>query len=262
MQSLAMYCVMSFLSSALFAQEVAVPAPPLRDQGRIQQEWLKVRLEKILPMLMRENNVSMWVIPMREYNEDPVFTSLVSATTFAARRRTMYVFFDRGAELGIERLALGGTSQGGLYIAYRDTTLGNAELWGKDQWKLLTKVIQERDPKNISVNISHTHAISDGLSAGEWEQLQEALRPELLRRVVRAGRLPLDFISLRIPEMLPTYRTMMRTVHAIIAEAFSNKVITPGVTRTDDVVRWLRQKAQDLGYDTWFHPSVSVQRRA
>jgi Xaa-Pro aminopeptidase len=228
----------------------------------MQQEWLKMRLEKILPMLMRENNVSMWVIPMREYNEDPVFTSLVSATTFAARRRTIYVFFDRGAELGVERLALGGTSQGGLYVAYRDTTLGNAELWGKDQWKLLTKVIQERNPKSISVNISHTHAFSDGLSAGEWEQLQEALGTELLRRVVRAERLPLDFISLRIPEMLPTYRTMMRTVHAIIAEAFSRKVITPGLTRTDDVVWWMRQKVLDLGYDTWFHPSVSVQRRA
>src|SRR5437870_13335728 len=60
---------------------------------------------------MRQHRVAMWVVPMREYNEDPVFWSLVSATSFFARRRTIYVFFDRGPDRGVERLALGGTSQ-------------------------------------------------------------------------------------------------------------------------------------------------------
>lgn len=245
----------------LKAQEITNPLPPLRRQAEIQQEWLKIRLERVLPKLMRENNVQMWVIPMREYNEDPVFSSLVSATTFAARRRTIYIFFDRGAEKGVERLALGGTSQGGLYVAYRDTTLGNAELWGKDQWKLLTKVVEERDPKSIAVNISHTHAFSDGLSAGEWEQLQEALGAKYVARVVRAERLAHDYISIRIPEMLPVYQEMMKTVHAIIGEAFSNNVITPGKTTTQDVVWWMRQKTHDIGFGTWFQTSVSVQRK-
>jgi Xaa-Pro aminopeptidase len=243
----------------LLAQQLKNPLPPLRRQAEIQQEWLKVRLEQILPQLMRENDVHMWVVPMREYNEDPVFSSLVSATTFAARRRTIYVFFDRGPEKGVERLALGGTSQGGLYVAYRDSTLGDAELWGKEQWKLLTKVVQERDPRNIAVNISHTHAFSDGLSAGEWEQLQEALGP-YATRVVRAERLAVDYIALRLPDMLPIYRQMMEVVHAIIGEAFSNAVITPGKTTTQDVVWWMRQRTHDLGFGTWFQTSVSVQR--
>lgn len=253
-------CSILFLSSHLLAQNVAVPPPPLREQARIQQEWLRMRVERILPKLMRENNVRMWVIPMREYNEDPVFSSLVSATTFAARRRTIYLFFDKGDE-GLERLALGGSSQGGIYVAYRDTTLGDAELWGNDQWKLLAKVVAERDPETIAVNISHTHAFSDGLSAGEWEQLQEALGPRYRPRVVRAERLPLDYISLRLPEMVPAYREMMKTVHAIIGEAFSSRVITPGKTTTQDVVWWMRQKTHDLGYGTWFQPSVSIQRK-
>ncbi len=252
---------MLLLAVAAEAQEIVNPLPPLRRQAEIQQEWLKARLERILPQLMRENDVHMWVVSMREYNEDPVFSSLVSATTFAARRRTIYVFFDRGPERGIERLALGGTSQGGLYVAYRDTALGNAELWGKDQWKLLTKVVEERDPRTIAVNISHTHAFSDGLTAGEWEQLQEALGPKYLSRVVRAERLPLDYIAIRLPEMLPIYRQMMQEVHVIIAEAFSNRVITPGKTTTPDVVWWMRQKAHDLGFGTWFQPSVSIQRK-
>lgn len=245
----------------LKAQEITNPLPPLRRQAEIQQEWLKIRLERVLPKLMRENNVQMWVVPMREYNEDPVFSSFVSATTFYARRRTIYIFYDRGGEKGIERLALGGTSQGGLYIAYRDTTLGNAELWGKDQWKLLTKVVQERDPKTIAVNISQTHAFSDGLSAGEWEQLQEALGAKYVARVVHAERLAHDYISIRIAEMLPVYQEMMKTVHAIIGEAFSNNVITPGKTTTQDVVWWMRQKTHDIGFGTWFQTSVSVQRK-
>jgi Xaa-Pro aminopeptidase len=211
---------------------------------------------------MREHKVQMWIVTMREYNEDPVFTSLVSATTFSARRRTILVFNDLGPEKGLERLALGGSSQGGLYVAYRDSTLKNAELWGETQWQVLSKVVRERDPKTIAVNISHTHAFSDGLSAGEWEQLQKALGPEYVERVVRAERLALDYIAIRIPEMLPVYRELMKNAHAIIAEAFSNRVITAGKTTTQDVVWWMRQKVQDLGLGTWFQPSVDIQRKA
>ncbi|MCI0708505.1 MAG: aminopeptidase P family protein [Ignavibacteriae bacterium] len=260
--------VLLFVFAVLFAisfslgQDTINPLPSLREQAAIQQEWLRIRLERVLPKLMRENDVQMWIIPMREYNEDPVFSSLVSATTFSARRRTIYVFFDRGEDKGIERLALGGSSQGGLYVAYRDTTLGNnAELWGKDQWKLLTKVVEERDPRTIGVNISHDFAFSDGLSAGEWEQMQDALGQKYQSRVVRAERLAHDYISIRIPEMLPVYKGMMKTVHAIIDEAFSNKVITPGKTTTQDVVWWMRQRTHDLGLGTWFQTSVSVQRK-
>src|SRR5205809_5637704 len=94
------------------------PLGTLREQAAVQQDWLRYRLDSVLPRLMRQYKVAMWVVPMREYNEDPVFWSLVSATSFFARRRTIYVFFDRGPDRGVERLALGGTSQGGLYEAY------------------------------------------------------------------------------------------------------------------------------------------------
>ena len=253
--------VASLHHGSAVCQEIKNPLPSLREQAKIGQEWLKARLERVLPNLMREHKVQMWIISMREYNEDPVFSSLVSPTSFSARRRTIIVFYDRGPDKGVERLSLGGSSQGGLYVAYRDTTMKNAELWGDAQWKLLSKVVKERDPRTISVDISHMHAFSDGLSAGEWEQLQKALGPKYLKRVVRAERLPLDYISIRIPEMLPVYREMMETVHAIIGEAFSNKVITPGKTSTQDVVWWMRQKLQELGLTTWFQPTVDIQRR-
>jgi Xaa-Pro aminopeptidase len=256
-------CLLPSLSIAVVGQQRQPPRaiPSLREQAQIQQEWLKLRLERVLPALMRKHKVQMWLIICREYNEDPVFFSLVSPTQFAARRRTIYVFHDRGPDKPIERLALGGGSQGGLYTVYRDPDVENREIYGEGQWALLRKLIAERNPSNIAVNISHTHAFADGLSAGEREKLEETLGAETMRKVVRAEDLALELIELRLPEMMPTYRQMMETVHWLIARAFSNEVIKPGVTTNQDVVWWLRQQVNDLGLGTWFQPSVRVQRQ-
>ncbi|NUO83001.1 aminopeptidase P family protein [candidate division KSB1 bacterium] len=233
----------------------------LRQQAEIQQQWLQARVERVLPQLMRRHGVAMWLVISREYNEDPVFFSLISPTMFAARRRTIYVFFDRGEKDGVERLALGGGSQGGVYTVYRDPEVENRELWGNGQWALLRKLIEERNPASIAVNLSSTHALSDGLSASEWETLQQALGEKWLSRVARAELLPLDYIATRLPEMLPTYRSMMQIAHHLIARAFSSEVIEPGATTSEDVVWWLRQQTHDMGLGTWFQPSVTVQRK-
>lgn len=240
------------------------PFGTLREQALLRQRWLEERLETVLPHLMRERGVDMWVVPMREYNEDPVFRALVSPTTFAARRRTVYVFYDRGPEEGVERIAIGGTSQGGAYDIVREGEIAPngrpREFWGKPQWSVVARVIKERNPRSIAVNISQTHNFADGLTAGEWEQLQEALGPSWVRRVVRAENLAVDYLALRTPSMDSTYRAMMELVHEIIATAFSDEVITPGVTTTEDVVWWFRQRVNDLGLGTWFQPSVDIQR--
>jgi Xaa-Pro aminopeptidase len=202
----------------------------------------------------------MWLVICREYNEDPVFFSLVSPTTMAARRRTIYVFYDRGEVEGVERLALGGGSNGGLYTVYRDPEAEGREIYGEGQWKLLRKLVDERKPSTIALNVSPTHAFSDGLSAAERDKLEDTLGPENMKRVVRAENLPLEYISVRVPEMLPTYRHMMEIVHSMIGRAFSNEVITPGKTTNQDVVWWLRQRVAESALGTWFQPSVRVQK--
>lgn len=245
----------------LHAQAELPALGSLREQARLQQEWLKLRLENVLPPLLRRHGVEMWLVICREYNEDPVFFSLVSPTTFAARRRTIYVFHDRGEKLGVERLALGGSSQGGLYTVYRDPEVEQRELWGNAQWALLRKLIEERQPATLGINVSATHAFADGLSASEREALEQTLGDKWRSRLVRAELLPLDYLALRLPEMLPTYRKLMQIAHALIARGFSREVITPGQTSSEDVVWWLRQQVNALGLSTWFHPSVTVQRR-
>jgi Xaa-Pro aminopeptidase len=274
------------LSIALLATPlVAQPGPHLarsdprhplgtqREWAAAQQEWLRLRLQRTLPELMRRDSIDMWILPMREYNEDPVFSSIVSPTTFAARRRTIYVFYDRGGANGVERLALGGTSQGGLYSAVRSEIAATnvssgrttAELWGSAQWDVLTKVIRERKPKRIALDIDTTFAFADGLTLGEYTGMlsREVLKPEgdWHAQITPAGRLAVDLIAIRQREEEDTFNRMNRLTWDIIAEAFSSSVIAPGVTRTSDVEWWMRQRMADYGLTTWFQPSVDVQRK-
>src|SRR5215207_9562321 len=279
------FLAIGLAASALSAQPTR-PFGTLREQADRQQQWLQQRLTTVLPVLMRKHGIDMWVVPMREYNEDPVFTSLVSPTTFAARRRTIYVFFDRCAasnapvdrpapaiESGatqacVERIALGGTSQGGLYDAVRSTRAASsgvrgqqAELWGDQQWLVLKDVVEQRNPKVIGIDVSRTFAFSDGLSAGELEGMSEALGAKWTGRFKHAEALPLELIATRLPEEEVFFTELTKLVHQLIGRMFSSEVIRPGVTRTSDLVWWWRQQVNDLGLGTWFQPSIDVQRR-
>ena len=261
--------------SPAVAQSTGRPFGTLREQAAMQQAWLKKRLETLLPALMRKHGIDMWVIPMREYMEDPVFTSLVAPETFAARRRTIYVFFDRCAATAappastcVERIALGGSSQGGVFEARRsmkkaagDVGRGQqAELWGDEQWEALKAVIEERTPRIIGINRSTVFAFSDGLTSGELQGMSAALGDTWVSKFKNAEALPLELIASRLPEEEAFFEKMNALVWSMTQEMFSSKTITPGKTRTSDLVWWWRQRVNDLGLDTWFQPSVSVQR--
>jgi Xaa-Pro aminopeptidase len=255
------------------------PFGTLREQAVIQQQWLARRMHTILPALMRKHGVDMWVIPMREYTEDPVFTSIVSPTTFAARRRTIYVFYDPCTKLPLAlcdaafgRVALGGTSQGGVYRAMRSTQAAagpaggraerRAELWGDEQWQTLKALVEEQDPRVIAINTSLDWAFADGLTSGEHRAMQRVFSsPKWQRRFRPAEQLAVELIATRLPQEEPVFERMNALAWAIIDTAFSSTVIIPGKTSTEDVVWWMRQRLNDLGLDTWFQPSVTVQRR-
>jgi Xaa-Pro aminopeptidase len=266
----------ALVAAAPIALSAQAPAPGSRPFGTLQeqatrrQQWLEQRLDRFLPALMRQYGIDLWVIPMREYNEDPLFRALVSPTTFAARRRTIYVFHDRGPERGVERLALGGTAQGGVYEAVRTTkeipglagVAGRtAELWGDEQWQVLKRVVEERKPQKIGINVSRTFAFADGLTAGELEGMREGLGPEWAAKFTPVEGLAVDLLALRLEDEAAFYRELQQLVWQLIEEMYSSKTITPGVTRSSDLVWWWRQRVLELGLDTWFQPSVSVQRQ-
>src|SRR3954470_20741169 len=251
------------------------PFGTLREQATLQQAWLKKRLDTFLPALMRKHAADMWIVPMREYNEDPVFSSITAPDTFFARRRTIYVFFDKCAAAGtppapacVERIALGGTSQGGVFeprSSMKTVTAAvggrQAELWGDEQWIALKQVIEERKPKVIAIDRSKTFAFTDGLSSGELQGMSEALGATWTARFRDAEELPLELIVSRLPEEEAFFEKMTTLVWQMTQTMFSSKVIVPGTTRSSDLVWWWRQRTNDQGLGTWFQPSVSVQRK-
>jgi peptidase M24-like protein len=258
------------------AQPAARPFGTLREQATMQQAWLQKRLDTFLPAIMRKHGVDMWVVPMREYNEDPIFVAVTAPETFAARRRTIYVFFDTCAAAGtapsascVQRIALGGTSQGGVFEARRSMqqAAGNigrgrqAELWGDEQWQALKTVIEDRNPKVIGIDRSTVFAFSDGLSSGELQGMSAALGEKWTSRFKNAEGLPLELIASRLPEEEAFYLRLQELVWSLSQEMFSSKTITPGQTKTSDLVWWWRQRVNDLGLGTWFQPSVDVQRK-
>ncbi len=226
---------------------------PEKERVRIQNEWLKWRLENILPELMRREGIDMWLVINREYNEDPVYLSLVPRPIMYARRTSILIFHDLGPEKGVERLS---GSYYGMGEWYKSTWVDKK----KRQFESLAEVIRARNPKKIGINISEGWAFGDGLTASLKEKLEKALGPDLSSRFVSAENLCVGWLETRSPQELSVYRHVAGIAHDIIAEFFSNRVIVPEVTTTEDVVWWIRQRITDLGLDTWFQPSISIQR--
>ncbi|HEY0740024.1 MAG TPA: M24 family metallopeptidase [Chryseosolibacter sp.] len=225
-----------------------------KDQSQIIDGILEDRLKTLLPELMRREKIDCWVIISREYNEDPIIETLLPATWMAARRTTMLVVFDQGADKDLELLAISRYDVGKLFKRSWDP---EAE---PDQWNQLSKVLQERNPKKIAVNKSEHEGIADGISATELEKLKESLPENLRGKVVSAEPLGVAWLETRTEKEMEHFQKMCRISHDIIKEGFSSKVITPGRTTTDDVTWWFREKIKELKLDTWFHPSVSIQR--
>ena len=241
----------------LFSINVRAQMPVIlaeRERARVVDEILEDRLTNLLPQLMRREGVDMWLIISREYNEDPVMKTMLPSTWLSARRRTIMVFFDQGPEKGIEKLAIARYDVGNLLKGEWNINVQ------PDQWQALLKVLQDRNPKKIALNFSKDYGHADGLTFTEQKELMQVLPETLKSRIVSADRLAVAWLETRTEKEQAVYPLIARISHEIIQEGFSEKVIQPGVTTTDDVVWWLRQRVTELGLETWFHPTVDVQR--
>lgn len=223
-----------------------------RDQAAIVDELLEDRLRNVLPGLMRREGFDMWVIISREYNEDPVIKTLLPATWFAARRTTMFVAFDNGTET--EYLAVARYDVGKIFKRAWDPDTN------PDQWAQLGKLISERNPKKIGINKASSYGHADGLTSNDYDNLIRVLPKNLQSKVASAEKLAVSWLETRTEKEMIIYQQVCRIAHDILAKGLSDQVIQPGITTTDDVVWWYREEIKRLKLDTWFHPSVSIQR--
>jgi Xaa-Pro aminopeptidase len=224
-----------------------------REQAPLKHHWVEERFRTLLPTLMRREGIDMWVIVSREYNDDPVFASMAPVTTYSSRRRTILVFFDRGGEKAVEHLSIGRFDYDGLFTVEKTDNDG--------QWDGLRKIVEARDPKVIGVDTSENYNHADGLTANERDNLVKALGPKYALRVKSAEMLAVGWLESKLPEETEAYRHVMRVAHQVIAEAFSNRVIVPGVTTNEDVAWWMRQRVAEMGHGQWFHPTITVWRK-
>jgi len=227
---------------------------PMKERAATIDRLLEDKIKTVLPDIMRREGIDMWVVISREYNEDPVIKTLLPATWLAARRRTVLIMFDQGGDKGIESLAVARYNVGKSFQS----------AWDKekqpDQWARVAEIIRERNPKKIGINKSQHFGLADGLVATDLEEFTAALDKKYQGRIVTAEKVALGWLETRSAAEMAIYPHIGRISHRIIEEAFSENVITPGVTTTEDVVWWMRDKIRSLGLITWFHPTVDVQR--
>ncbi|MCA1929540.1 M24 family metallopeptidase [Rheinheimera sp.] len=234
------------------ADDFAVLAP--RDRVATENRILQERLEALLPQLMAEAKLDMWLVINREYAEDPVYFTLVPQPTFAARRTTMLVFY-RKADGSVERLSVNRYPFGAPYTS----AWSGGDL--QQQWQALAQVITERNPQRIGINVSTDWPVADGLTKAMHQSLLEVLPKDYGNRLVSSEQLVVRWMEQRTASELEIYPAIVSLARAVIAEAFSAKVITPGVTTTDDVAWYIRQRYESLGLPVWFMPDVNSQRQ-
>jgi len=227
---------------------------PMRERAQVIDELLNDKLVNTLPGLMRREGIDMWLVISREYNEDPVIETLLPATWMAARRRTILVMYDPGGDEPLQTLAVARYAVGEQF----------EQSWDKekqpDQWARLAEIIAERRPRKIGINQSQHWGLADGLVATELQLLQDSLPAEYVDKLVSAESLAVAWLETRTAREMQLYPHICRIAHELIAEAFSDSVIQVGVTTTDDVAWWLREKVRELKLTVWFHPTVSIQR--
>ena len=233
-----------------FAQEIL----NLKDRATLIEKIQKDRLDNLLPELMSKNGIDMWIIITREYNEDPIIKTLLPPTWLNARRRTILIFsFDESTKktesVAISRYNFGKNIK---------------SIWDKEknpnQMLALKDYIDKVNPKKIGLNYSENFALIDGISKSDYELFYSSISNDIKQRIVSAENLGIQWIETRTKLEKEIYKDLVSITQNIINEAFSNKVIEPGKTTTDDVVWWMREKVLELKLKTWFHPTVDVQR--
>ena len=216
------------------------------------RRWRKmnqIRADKfdiVLPQAMRENNIDMWIITNREGKYDPLYPDMGGGYTST---NGYYIFTDPGTGR-IERAALGISG----YLLEKSSVF---DYIGPESE--LESYIEERDPKKIGLNISKNFGGADGLSYSEHLELEEILGPEFVERFVSAEKLVSDFRSRRVASEIAAFSEAGEFSYQIAEKAFSNEVITPGITTLEDVAWWMTDQLfkNNLG-SSFGMPSVYI----
>jgi len=251
-----------FITAALPASGQADDFPvvmSMRDRKATVDKITQMRLDQLLPRIMREIGFDMWIMISNEDNYDPVFLTMVPYDAWCPITQIL-VFSDLGEGKAIERLNISRTNMEGLHEkSWTPPHIKTHE--GEGQWECLARIVKERDPKRIGINESDVIWAADGLTASLKRKLVETIGPKYAKRLESAEKMSTLWLETLLDEELDLYECAVAISHALIAETFSNKVITPGVTTTDDLVFHYRQRTAEFGLDKAFRPFFRILGR-
>jgi Xaa-Pro aminopeptidase len=226
----------------------------MRERSRIIERALADRLEEVLPVAMREAGLDMWLIICQEDDLDPVFETMIPMDTWCPILQ-MLVFYDRGPELGVERINLSFTDTKDLYDK---PWPGRSH--HREQWTLLRGVVEERNPMRIGINVGSVQWAAGGLTHNLYNQLAEALPQRYVDRLVSAEPCATRWLATLTDMEVGLYEHVVKVAHALIAECYSGKAIVPGVTTIPDLVWYYWQRCADLGLTVAFNPFFTIVR--
>jgi Xaa-Pro aminopeptidase len=211
------------------------------------ERMCQMRAEKfdlVMPGALHANDLDMWIVVMREGLLDPLWEALGRGYV---GDWAYYVFTDRGDR--VERAALG---VGG----YRLEECGVYDYFGGAGE--LRSYVAERDPERIGINVAPSIGGADGLSHTSYLHLQEVLG-SYGSRLVSAERFVSDFRATRTASEIAAFAEAGEISREIAERAFSNEVVTPGVTTLEDVAWWMSDQQLARGLESSFDmPSVYV----
>ena len=226
----------------------------VREQKVTREGWLKKRLDTLLLPMMRQLKIDMWIVTNEEFHADPV-TEYIAPPIPYVGRRDFFIFADRGGDK-LDRIAL---------VRYPEEALKSffevLNPPGREIAATLRKVVDERKPKTIALNMGGTRGATVGLTHDAYNFLAETLGPDNASHFVSAAPLIVEYMDTRLPEELEHYRTAVALTDILTQRAFSNEVITPGKTTVGDVRWWWLQQVSNLGLDVWFQPDIRIQRQ-
>ncbi len=237
------------LGSVVLAQAlVTAPAAAQESRGRWERvcQIRQEKFDRILPEVLRENQIDMWIVAQKEGHADPLYDDLGRGYTSGIG---YYVFTDRGSGR-IERVALGVT--GGMLErcpAYDRVT---------DETDLAA-FVAERNPKRIGINTSDEIGAADGLTHTLYQHLVRTLGPSYAGRMVSAEKLVSDYRSRHVASEIVAFGEAGEWSRTIAERALSNEVVTPGKTALIDVAWWMWDQLLAHGlFSSFDMPSVYV----
>lgn len=257
--------VLAVLAVQGASAKVALAQGPLPDlvRQRTEREWA-VKLEKMettLQQHLRAHDIDMWLILSRENDPDPALRLFGDHWTTWAGHRNAWIIFDPGGDAPLERIILGTHVRGHILPFFPDTR-GSGHGYGEEGLAPhLAEYVRARDPQTIAINRSRTVTMADGLSHEGFTYLVDALGDEYASRFVSAEPLLIDYVSHRTPAELEISVEASWITWNTLKRAFSNEVLTPGVTTNEDVYWWLLQEVEDQGLELNFSPSVTIHRQ-